>query len=276
MLERAVRSVLNQTYQHLEILIVDDGSKDDTSRRVEALQRVHSNIIYLRNPRSLGACVTRNRGIEAASGFYISLLDDDDEYTPNRIEDLINCFRDNPDWSFVCSDYLSIRRNGTRRSHKPGPITLRKMLWMSYATPSILVEREKIIATGGFDETLTAAQDYDAFTRLIQRFGPACRLGKVGYVYHQEHENPRITSSQKKRLWGYYDYYLKFKSLMTRSQRAYQLFRLLKIKGCRITFKRFIRMVPVRFYPLELNDYLIIHTNFYAYLNRLLGLWKRN
>jgi glycosyltransferase involved in cell wall biosynthesis len=275
LLERAVRSVLRQTYQHLEIVIVDDGSEDGTPERVEFLQEEHSNIVYLRNPRPLGACITRNSGIEAAKGFYVGLLDDDDEFTPNWVEDLVNCFKKNPDWSFVGSDYLSVRRNGTRHSHKPGPISLRKILWMSYASVSILVEREKILAIGGFDKNLTAAQDYDMVTRLIERFGPAYRLGKVGFIYHQEHEKPRITSTLNKRMRGYYDYYLKFKHLMTRAQRAYHLYRFQKIKGYRITWKRFFGMVPLRYYPLELNDYLIIHTNFYQWLNRIMGIWKR-
>jgi len=268
MLERAVRSVRRQTYRPIEIVVVDDGSTDNTPQLLERLQDETPNLTVLRNAQPQGACATRNRGIRAARGKYVGLLDDDDEFTPRRVELLMQCYDQNPRWSFVCSDFLSIRRNGARRSHKPGPINLRKILWMNYATQSVITPRSYLLDIDGFDTSLTAAQDYDAFTRLIVRFGPAYRLGKPLYLYHQEHEAPRITSSTKK-LRGYFNYYRKHRHLMTRQQRAYHLYRLLKQRGSRPGPIYFLKWVPLRYYPLEFNDYLIHQTNFYRYLNRL-------
>ena len=274
MLYRAVKSVRDQTHEELEIVLVDDASSDGTPEMVKGWMREDSRIKYLRNDRPRGASFARNRGIEAASGHWLALLDDDDEFMRERIARLLRCF-DDENWSFVCSDYLSVKKTGTRLSRKPGIIDFRKILWMNYATLPLLTHRRKLLDIGGFDESLSAAQDYDLVVRLIQAHGPAYRLGKALYVYHQEHESTRITSSFGKRFRGYWQFYEKFRRHMTRSQRAYHLYRLRKITGKQFSWSRFFGMVPLRYYPMELNDFLIERTNFYKILNRLTGLWKR-
>jgi glycosyltransferase involved in cell wall biosynthesis len=275
LLMRALRSALGQTYAPVEVVVVDDGSGDETPRLFERLDRERDNLRYVRHETPQGAGAARNRGFREARGEYVALLDDDDEFTPDRIEALMGCFGANPNWSFVCSDYLSIRRNGTRRSRKPGRIPLRKILWMNYAGQSVLARREHLLAIGGFDESLTAAQDYDTFTRLVEAYGDAYRLGRALYLYHQEHDAPRITSTFSKKLRGYYDYYCKHRRHMTRRQRAWHLYRLMKLRGRRPTLCNFLRLVPPRYYLLELNDYLIEHTNFYLWLNRIKRLFRR-
>lgn len=269
MMQRALRSALGQTYPAVEVLVVDDGSSDDTPEVIRQYQRTHDNLRYVRNEQPRGASAARNRGFREAHGEYIAMLDDDDAYSEDCIETLVDYHRLHPKLAFVCSDYLILRRNGTRRSSKPGRISLRKILWMNYGSMSILIKRKRMLAIDGFDESLSAAQDHDAYTRLIERFGDAYRLGRVLYFYHQEHEAPRITTTRSKRLRGYYDYYLKHKHLMTRQQRAWHLYRLMKIRGRRLDIRRFLRLVPPRYYLLELNDYLIEHTNFYLWLNRI-------
>lgn len=267
MLQRALDSALAQTHPHLEIIVVDDGSKDNTAEVVQAYQEKHPNVKYLKNETALGACPTRNRGIMAATGKYTSFLDDDDEYLPERIAEMLQLYHGKADWAFVTTDYLSITKKGTRRSHKPGPIPLEKILWINYAGQTVMAETKKLQALGGFDEDLTAAQDYDMWTRLIRKYGTAFRSSKVLYLYHQEHDKPRITSTFSKKMKGYYDYYLKHKPVMSRSQRAYQLYRLLKFRGRKIKLQQFLTMVPFRFYLLEFNDILIYKTNFYRYFN---------
>ncbi len=269
LLERALHSVWSQTYQPIELIVVDDGSSDNTPEQIHAWQQAGQAILYIRNEEAQGACAARNVGIQRASGQFVALLDDDDAFHPERVERLVDILLAHPEYAFVCSDYLILRRQDSRRSHKPGPIPLKKMLWMNYAGQPPFAEREKLLAVGGFDEQLTAAQDYDLYTRLIVAFGPGYRLGKVLYFYHQEHEAPRITASPKKRLYGYYDYYLKYKHLMNRSQRAWHLYRLLKLRGRSLSPADFLRMVPPRYYALELNDYFIHHTSLYQWLNRI-------
>ncbi len=275
MLNRAIQSVLNQTYPNIEIVVVDDASTDDTPQFVQQLKEEKSNILYLRNDVSQGACGARNRGIAEASGKYIALLDDDDEYLPTALTELVGAY-ERGGYSFVCADLKIINKKGNRISSKPGVIDLEKILWINNATMCMVSEREKVQAVGAFDEALFAAQDYDLWVRLIHDFGPAKRLDKVLYIYHQEHEAVRITTVSSKRFKGYFDNYQKHKPLMTRPQRAYQLYRLWKLTGHRVTINQFFKMVPRQYYLLELNDLIMEKTNIYLFLTKLKKIFYKS
>ena len=274
MLHRAVQSVLNQTYANIQIVIVDDASTDGTPQFVGQLQEQHPNILYLRNEASLGACGARNRGISEASGKYIALLDDDDEYLPTALSELIKTYEIG-NYSFVCADLKIINKKGNRISSKPGMIDLQKILWINNATMCMVTERSKMLKVGSFDVALYAAQDYDLWVRLIHEFGAAKRLNKVLYIYHQEHEAVRITTVSSRRFKGYFDNYQKHKHLMKRPQRAYQLYRLWKLIGHKVSFRQFFGMVPPKYYALELNDLVMERTNFYLYLTKLKQLFAK-
>ena len=95
LLPRAVNSVVKQTYQNLEILVVDDNAEDPDSRSqvAEILDSFHDERIRLiRNQRNLGGALSRNVGIENSHGEFIAFLDDDDEYYPTKIEKQLLCF----------------------------------------------------------------------------------------------------------------------------------------------------------------------------------------
>lgn len=90
-LKRAMDSLLSQTYDNLELILVDDNGKKVWNRRVEALVEMWKQtsgipIVYIQNEKSLGSAETRNRGIRATSGEYITFLDDDDRYIPEKVE----------------------------------------------------------------------------------------------------------------------------------------------------------------------------------------------
>src|ERR1051325_11615249 len=83
---RSVQSVLSQTYQLLEVIVVDDASTDDTRDRIETLQQVDPRIQYVRHERNRGAQAARNTGIQAAKGEFIAFLDSDNEWLPQKLE----------------------------------------------------------------------------------------------------------------------------------------------------------------------------------------------
>lgn len=88
-LPRAIRSVLNQTYKGLELIVVDDGSTDNTERVVKNFK--DDRIVYFRQP-NMGVLSARNRGFDLAKGEYIALLDDDDELIPKALETVMEYF----------------------------------------------------------------------------------------------------------------------------------------------------------------------------------------
>jgi len=89
LLQRAVVSVFAQTMQNFELIIVDDASSDDTFDYLQKLAEQDSRVTVLRNEVSQGACVARNRAIELAKGKFVTGLDDDDEFLPLCLRDMM-------------------------------------------------------------------------------------------------------------------------------------------------------------------------------------------
>ena len=87
LLERAIKSVINQTYKNIEIIVVDDNV-NNSKEHLQNLKIIekYPQIIYIKNKKNLGGGLTRNVGIKASTGEYIAFLDDDDEFYPTKIE----------------------------------------------------------------------------------------------------------------------------------------------------------------------------------------------
>lgn len=222
MLERAVNSVLKQTYKNIEIIIVDDGSNDSTKNVVKELKEKNAeiNIEYIANDKPMGACVARNRGIQKAKGEFITGLDDDDEFTPNRIENFVKHYSD--DFSFICSDIKIIKTSSSKVLKSKKLITFNDLLWENIVGPQIFIKKNRILEVNGFNEVLPSAQDYDLWLRLVQKFGTAKNINSPLYILHTEHDAPRITTSPTK-FKGYFIVYKKYKKYMTNKQKIYNL-----------------------------------------------------
>ena len=94
---RAVNSVLNQTYNNIEFIVVDDSSSDYTHRKEveKKVRKAYEGIIYIKHETNHGACAARNIGLLYAHGYYVAFLDDDDEWFPDKIEEQIKGFNNN-------------------------------------------------------------------------------------------------------------------------------------------------------------------------------------
>src|SRR3954470_16498002 len=89
LLKRAVDSVLAQTVRNIELIVVSDGSEDETCDYIRSIKS-DIQVQLIHNQKSLGACAARNQAIELAQGYYITGLDDDDYFMPHRIESFLN------------------------------------------------------------------------------------------------------------------------------------------------------------------------------------------
>ncbi|WP_159022072.1 glycosyltransferase [Formosa sp. L2A11] len=85
-ISQTIQSVLSQTFTNWELILVDDGSSDDSLRLISKFTEVHKNILLFKNAKNSGAAITRNRGMEEAKGKYIAFLDADDIWFPNKLE----------------------------------------------------------------------------------------------------------------------------------------------------------------------------------------------
>lgn len=227
LLGRALSSLENQTFKDFEVIVSDDCSDVDVNDFLNKYKKDSQlTIRYRRNSENKGACYTRNEGIKIARGKYIAGLDDDDEFTPNRLEMLLHAY--NSKFSFVSSNTLVIEKQGSKRLFKSErEISLSNVLWANNVGTQVFVERDRILKIGGFDTNLSSAQDADMWIRLIEQYGTALRLKDVTYILHTEHDMPRISTSNKK-ISGMEGIYEKHKSKMSLSQR---LFRKAQIKS---------------------------------------------
>lgn len=167
---RAIQSVLNQTYKKLEILVVDDGSTDNTEKIVQNIK--DDRIKYIRLPHNKGGGAARNIGIRASLGKYIAFLDSDDEWLPEKIEKQLNVFHKSDDsLGVVYTGFQCVDEYGQTNKHvipkERGNISLKILEWNYVGTAStILVRSNHLKRINYFDETFPSCQDWDLYIRL--------------------------------------------------------------------------------------------------------------
>ena len=143
---RAIRSVLNQTYQDFEIIVVDDGSTDNTEEVVKSFN--DPRIRYIRHEENKGAAAARNTGIKAAKGKFIAFQDSDDEWLPKKLEKQMEAFDNaSPKVGVVYTGFWSIEGNVKRYSlnkeivHKEGDIHSQILQGNFIGTPAAVVKK---------------------------------------------------------------------------------------------------------------------------------------
>jgi glycosyltransferase involved in cell wall biosynthesis len=182
----AVGSVRRQTFTGLEVIVVDDGSADDTPAVAAGL----SGIRYIRQAHS-GLSAARNTGWQAGRGRYVSFLDADDRFLPHALQAGVTCAAAHPDAAFVSGHYVVIDGAGTRVSTRPRPCVTsdhyEALLRSNYIGMhgTVLYRRETLERYGGFDPALPAAEDYDIYLRVARQAPVVCHREVVAeYRWH--------------------------------------------------------------------------------------------
>jgi glycosyltransferase involved in cell wall biosynthesis len=169
--ERAVRSVLAQTYEDFELLVIDDGSSDQTQNTIKRIP--DRRIKYIRHSNNKGVSAARNTGIKHAEGNFIALLDDDDVWLPTKLEQQMKYFQTRPDAGAVYTGCISIdsKSNEPMRNIFPNAVQFKDLLRDNYcegAPSSILIKKDCFKKVGLFDETLPFCEDWDMWIRLAR------------------------------------------------------------------------------------------------------------
>ena len=174
---RSIRSVLEQTYTDFELIVVDDGSTDDTAAEVARFS--DPRLRYLRLDANRGAAAARNVGIRHAAGELIAFQDSDDEWLPTKLERHMEAFAGcGPDVGVVYSDMDRIRRDGTPHEHRSPDIVQGVLIdpdtrfyqVCKLGIQSTIIRRECFAAVGGFNEKFPALEDLELFIRLSRRY----------------------------------------------------------------------------------------------------------
>jgi len=235
LLQRAIDSVLLQTYKNIEIIIVDDGSVDDTKELVQSYMDKHKNITYIKHEKALGGNVARNSGIRVAKGEFIAGLDDDDEFTPDRIQVLLNNYSD--EYSLITSRAMKITKNGKQKTKLVPEVDLDTMLYFNAIGNQVLVKKDIIVGAGLFDEKLKRYQDYDMWLRIIQKYGKAKVVDKVTQLIHYEHDIAS-NNNTKNNFQGAFKFYKKHKHLMNKKQRKMQLYGIYRMQNKKLSLEK--------------------------------------
>lgn len=180
---RAIKSVMAQDYEPIEVIVVDDASTDDTRRAVDGLR--DARIRYIVRSENRGAAAARNTGIKAAQGAFIAFLDSDDEYLEGRLTAQVRAFETlDPAVGLVFVNYCEIGRDRTVRfppEVKSGYVQVGRSFPASvFCNPpsAWMVRRSCFDAAGLFDEGLWTMEDLDMFARLVRKV-PAYFLADI-------------------------------------------------------------------------------------------------
>ncbi|MEH6305202.1 glycosyltransferase family A protein [Olivibacter sp. CPCC 100613] len=171
-IRNALSSVVNQQYKPLEVIIVNDGSRDQSVERAEqfiAEQDKGEITFYLINQPNRGVSCARNVGMRKAKGIYIALLDADDEWLPHKLKRQMEVLQANPE-----IDFLGTNRNGEhwkrwlfKKFQHLTPISAHLLLYKTFfVTPTVLFKRKVLETTGFFDEQQRYAEEGNFWIRI--------------------------------------------------------------------------------------------------------------
>lgn len=164
-LSKAIESVLNQTFKDLELIVVDDGSTDETPYLVSKYP-----IIYVRKPHR-GVSHTRNVGVLKAKGDFIAFLDSDDAFVEDKLEKQIKFFEKYPDYKIVQTDeiwYKGDKKINPKKIHQKaeGWFFDRAIKLCVVSISTVLIKREVFSEIGLFDEDFPVCEDYEFWLRV--------------------------------------------------------------------------------------------------------------
>ena len=212
---RAIESALQQTYANIEVIVVDDGSTDNTEEIVRQKFGSHKQLVYIRQDNA-GVSAARNHGIRIAKGDYIAPLDSDDSWEPWKLEMQVACLVAHPELALVSTDMAAINAQGQvvkprylttmydaysffsldkifsnkepLPKHVPGQALAGDNVFFYFGnvfscmilgnlihTSTVVVKKEVIRRVGGYPENLRVGEDYDTYLRI-------CRDHPVGLL----------------------------------------------------------------------------------------------
>jgi alpha-1,3-rhamnosyltransferase len=204
--EQAILSIINQTYQDFELLVIDDGSSDSTPQILERLSKQFG--FYFERQENMGLPKTLNKLIKMAKGEYIAVCASDDLYPSDRLEKLVSALESDPAMGFVYGKISMIDGHGE-------PIT--DLKWFSnfensentfdtmikrgifFAAGSTLIRKNVYESVGLYNESLPF-EDYDWYLRAAHRF-PAKSLDDITLIYRKHDQNLSLSKNTRLRMY---------------------------------------------------------------------------
>ena len=170
LLREAIASVRAQTFTDWELLVIDDGSTDDSAAVIREAARTDRRIRALRGPHR-GVSAARNLGIEHAQGAYVAFLDDDDFWTPEHAARQLAQLSAHPEWAFVYTQAELRYEYGSTKLRHPLATTFEMLLEKNtIAVPAVLARRTILLEMGGFPVVMRVSEDVNLWLRISARY----------------------------------------------------------------------------------------------------------
>ena len=186
-IKESIKSILSQTYTKFELIIINDGSTDNTIKIISRFR--DSRIIILSNKQRLGVAKSLNIGLKVVRGTFIARMDADDISLPHRFEKQVTFLLQNPQVGVVGTNVELINESGKKIRHRKVNIYLDVERALTYCNPifhsSVLFQRNLIKRYGIYDENLNGAEDYDLWLRF-SRHAKIINLPKT-LLYYRAH-----------------------------------------------------------------------------------------
>lgn len=197
-IQKAIDSVLSQSYRDFELFVIDDGSRDRTPEIISKYKR-KIFYVYIKNS---GVSKARNTGIRLSRGKYISFLDSDDYWKPEKLEKQIDFMENHPEIFISQTGEIWIRNgkrvNPKKKHEKRSGDIFKKSLELCAVTPSSVMIRKELFETiGFFDESFPVCEDYDLWLRVTCRYNVGLISDKLVVKYGGH--NDQLSKST----WGF-------------------------------------------------------------------------
>jgi glycosyltransferase involved in cell wall biosynthesis len=226
LLRCAIVSVLNQSYQDFEIVVVDDASTDKTPEVITSFNDVR--IKCIRHEVKKGDAGSRNTGIRNSSGGFLAFLDDDDEWLPEKLQMQVDILGNSPPTvGCVYTGFLKIDRGtgkilAVKITGKKGDLFQEMFLGNFIATACILLRRECFERVGLFDERMPCNSDYDMWIRVAEHFHFECIREPLVIIHYAQ--GPKLSTSLPLVLQGWEMLFEKYNKVFMSNKRRFSRF----------------------------------------------------
>lgn len=180
-LQRSIASFMNQTFRDAELIVVDDGSSDNTTEYVSSLVNTHANIRYLRHSNR-NVSLSKNAGMLAASGSYIAFLDSDDEYKNDYLEKRIDFMKAHPEVDLIEGGAIIIGDPFVKDKNNPEE---KIHLSQCHIGATFFGKANVFLEMGGFDKNEVYGADASLWEQAAKKY-VVQKINHPGYVYYRD------------------------------------------------------------------------------------------
>lgn len=210
-IKEALLSIFGQTYLDFEIIVVDDGSTDNTCQIISELGNQSGKVQYIYQDNR-GRSSARNLGVSAAQGDYVAFLDSDDFFLPNKLSVQVLTLEKNFDFGMSYSTFLRMQKN--RYVLENAVLSGKRMSGWIYpellfiknniiTVPSVMVRTRILKEVGGFDETMHTCEDLDLWRRIARRYKVLQIEQPLAAVRYNQYDPTTLTEKVKARTFYY-------------------------------------------------------------------------